>query len=66
MNFQSHIALWNLTTVNIIVALFLSPFTFIFNSEIAKNGYYKLFYRVSLQFTIYLNSISYNEIKPSW
>ncbi|VBB34194.1 unnamed protein product, partial [Acanthocheilonema viteae] len=45
---RSHIALWNLTTVNIIVAIFLSPFTFMFNSEIVKNGYYKLFYRVVL------------------
>ncbi|VDK79263.1 unnamed protein product [Litomosoides sigmodontis] len=45
---KSHIALWNLTTVNIIVAIFLSPFTFMFNSEIVKNVYYKLFYRVIL------------------
>uniref|UniRef100_A0A0R3RFS9 G_PROTEIN_RECEP_F1_2 domain-containing protein n=1 Tax=Elaeophora elaphi TaxID=1147741 RepID=A0A0R3RFS9_9BILA len=46
--FKSHIALWNLATVNLIVAIFLSPFTFMFNSEMIKNEYYKLFYRVVL------------------
>uniref|UniRef100_A0A915Q239 Uncharacterized protein n=1 Tax=Setaria digitata TaxID=48799 RepID=A0A915Q239_9BILA len=50
--FSSHIALWNLMSINVIAALFLSPFTFVFHSEIAKNGYYKVFYRVMLLLTL--------------
>ncbi|CAG9535264.1 unnamed protein product [Cercopithifilaria johnstoni] len=45
---KSHIALWNLAVVNIIVAIFLSPLTFMANSEIVRNSHYKLFYRVVL------------------
>ncbi|KAK6104538.1 putative integral membrane protein [Brugia pahangi] len=54
---KSHIALWNLVTVNIIVAIFLSPITFMFNSEIIKNQYYKLFYRIVLLLALFFMAI---------
>uniref|UniRef100_A0A5S6PH25 Bm2324 n=1 Tax=Brugia malayi TaxID=6279 RepID=A0A5S6PH25_BRUMA len=54
---KSHIALWNLITVNIIVAIFLSPITFMFNSEIIKNQYYKLFYRIVLLLALFFMAI---------
>ncbi|VDM99316.1 unnamed protein product, partial [Onchocerca ochengi] len=45
---RSHIALWNLNTVNFIVALLLAPFICIFSSKIAQSQSYKIFHRVIL------------------
>ncbi|KHN80068.1 hypothetical protein Tcan_07111 [Toxocara canis] len=45
----SHIVLWNLVALNVIIAMFLLPLTCIFYSErMQKNGNYKIFYRVAL------------------
>ncbi|MCP9263911.1 hypothetical protein DINM_007271 [Dirofilaria immitis] len=48
MLYSSHIALWNLITVNIIFAILLAPFTFMFHTQDNKNHFYKIFHRIIL------------------
>ncbi|VDN04270.1 unnamed protein product [Thelazia callipaeda] len=54
---SSHIALWNLAMVNIIIAMMLTPFALIFNFELVKNNCYKLIYRVMLLLTLFFMAV---------